>query len=115
MVEFGALPLVSSSAGFVYQLNPSLGVIERASDSFGAFYTERAFRSGRRQVSFGISHQSASFASLQGATLTEGTFPTNAVRNAGSAQPFGVDTLSLRSMRGRRRRSSPSASPTGSI
>jgi hypothetical protein len=95
VVEFGALPLVSSSAGFVYQLNPSLGVIERASESFGAFYTERAFRSGRRQVSFGISHQSASFASLQGATLTEGTFPTNAVRTAGSAQPFGVDTLSL--------------------
>jgi hypothetical protein len=95
VVEFGALPLVSSSAGFVYQLNPSLGVIERASDSFGAFYTERAFRSGRRQVSFGISHQSASFASLQGATLTEGTFPTNAVRTAGSTQPFGVDTLSL--------------------
>jgi hypothetical protein len=95
VVEFGALPLVSSSAGFVYQLNPSLGVIERASESFGAFYTERAFRSGRRQVSFGISHQSASFASLQGATLTAGTFPTNAVRNAGSAQPFGVDQLSL--------------------
>jgi hypothetical protein len=95
VVEFGALPLVSSSAGFVYQLNPSLGVIERASDSFGAFYTERAFRSGRRQASFGITYQAASFASLQGATLTAGTFPTNAVRTAGAAQPFGVDTLAL--------------------
>jgi hypothetical protein len=95
VVEFGALPLVSSSAGFVYQLNPALGVIERTSDNFGAFYTERAFRAGRHQTSFGITYQSASFASLQGATLTEGTFPTNAVRSNGSAQPFGVDTLRL--------------------
>jgi hypothetical protein len=95
VVEFGALPLVSSSAGFVYQLNPALGMMERASDSFGAFYTERATRSGRRQASFGIAYQSASFASLQGATLTEGTFPTNAVRTAGSSQPFGIDTLAL--------------------
>jgi hypothetical protein len=95
VVEFGALPLVSSSAGFVYQLNPALGVMSRSSDSFGAFYTERAARSGKGQVSFGITHQSASFGSLQGATLTAGTFPTNATRVAGASQPFGVDTLAL--------------------
>jgi hypothetical protein len=95
VVEFGALPLVSSSAGFVYRLNPSLGVIERATDNFGAFYTERAARSGRRRASFGINFQSANFASLQGATLTAGSFPTNAQRTTGASQPFGVDTLSL--------------------
>jgi hypothetical protein len=95
VVEVGALPLVSSSAGFVYRLNPSLGVIERTSHSFGAFYTERAARSGRRQTSFGLTHQSSSFGSLQGASLGAGTFPTTAVRTAGAAQPFGRDTLAL--------------------
>ena len=95
VVEVGSLPLVSSSAGFVYRLNPTLGVIERASNSFGAFYTERALRSGRGQASFGITHQSSSFGSLQGASLGAGAFPTSAVRIAGAGQPFGRDTLAL--------------------
>ena len=96
VVEVGALPLVSSSAGFVYRLNPTLGVIERTSNSFGAFYTERAVRAGRHQASFGITHQSSRFGSLQGASLGAGTFPTTAVRTAGAGQPFGRDTLALR-------------------
>lgn len=95
VVEASTLPLVSSSAGFVYRLNPSLGVIERTSNSFGAFYTERAVRAGRGQASFGLTHQSSSFGSLQGASLGDGSFPTNAVRTTGATQPFGRDTLAL--------------------
>jgi len=95
VVEVGSLPLVSSSAGFVYRLNPALGVIERTSSNFGAFYTERAVRGGRGQASFGLNYQSSNFGSLQGASLSQGEFPTTAVRTAGSAQPFGRDTLAL--------------------
>lgn len=94
-VELSNLPLTSSSGGFVYRLNPTLGQVERASDSFGPFFTERALRTGRRQFSFGLTYQFSHFSTLQGADLEAGTFPTNAARQSGAIDPFSVDTLSL--------------------
>lgn len=94
-VELATLPIASSSGGFVYRLNRNLGLVERASDSFGPFFTERALRNSAGQISVGMSFQQARFSSLQGADLREGTFPTNAARRAGSGEPFSVDTLDL--------------------
>jgi hypothetical protein len=94
-VELATLPVSASSGGFVYRLNRDLGLVERASDGFGPFFTERVLRNSRGQVSVGISYQFARFSSLQGADLREGTFPTNAARVTGSTQPFSVDTLDL--------------------
>jgi hypothetical protein len=95
LVELSTLPLTSSSGGFVYRLNPALGLVERASDSFGPFFTERALRVGRRQFSFGLTYQFANFSTLQGSDLDTGTFPTNTARQAGAIDPFSVDTLTL--------------------
>jgi hypothetical protein len=94
-VELATLPVAASSGGFVYRLNRDLGLVERASDGFGPFFTERVLRNSRGQLSVGMSYQFARFSSLQGADLREGTFPTNAARFAGSGQPFSVDTLDL--------------------
>jgi hypothetical protein len=94
-VELTNLPTASSSGGFVYRLNPSLGVIARSSEGFGPFFTERVLRNGEGQFSAGFSYQASRFTSLQGADLTAGTFPTNAARLAGTTQPFAVDTLQL--------------------
>jgi hypothetical protein len=94
-IELSTLPVASSSGGFVYRLNPALGVVERASDGFGPFFTERLLRNSRGQASVGFGYQFAGFATLQGADLRSGTFPTNAARTAGSAQPFSIDTLRL--------------------
>jgi hypothetical protein len=94
-VELTNLPATSSSGGFVYRLNPSLGAIERASQSFGPFFTERAVRTGANQLSVGLAYQNASFSTLQGADLEAGTFPTNAARAVGTTTPFNVDTLRL--------------------
>jgi hypothetical protein len=94
-VELATLPVASSSGGFVYRLNRELGLVERASDGFGPFFTERVLRNSRGQVSAGIMFQLSRFSSLQGADLREGTFPTNAARRTGSQQPFSVDTLDL--------------------
>jgi hypothetical protein len=94
-VELATLPVSASSGGFVYRLNRDLGLVERASDGFGPFFTERVLRNSRGQVSVGITYQFARFSSLQGADLREGTFPTNAARVAGSGEPFSVDTLDL--------------------
>ena len=95
LVELGSLPVASSSGGFIYSLNPTLGVVERASGSFGPFFTERTLQNGRGQTSVGISQQFSTFSSLQGADLRNGTFPTNAARLTGATQPFSVDSLQL--------------------
>jgi hypothetical protein len=94
-VELSTLPLASSSGGFVYKVNPALGLVERASDGFGPFFTERLLRNSRGQATLGFSFQVSDFTTLQGADLTSGTFPTNAARVTGITQPFAVDTLSL--------------------
>jgi hypothetical protein len=95
-VELATLPISSSSGGFVYRLNSPLGVVERASDAFGPFFTERVLQNGRGQMTVGLTYQFSNFSSLQGADLETGTFPTNAARLAGVGQPFSVDTLQLK-------------------
>jgi len=39
--ELATLPVSSSSGGFSYRVDSSLGTVIRSSDSFGPFYTER--------------------------------------------------------------------------
>lgn len=94
-VELATLPVASSSGGFAYRLNRQLGVVERASDSFGPFYTESVLRPGAAQTGLGVRYQQSRFSSLQGNDLTRGTFPTTATRLVGSATPFSVDALEL--------------------
>src|SRR4051812_49253208 len=36
------LPVSTSSSGFTYRFNQTLGTVERASDTFGPFFVERA-------------------------------------------------------------------------
>ena len=95
LVELSNLPIASSTGGFVYQWNSGLGMLERASPSFGAFFTERALTSGRGVASLGLTIRGATYSRLQGANLTSGTFPVNASRPAGSTQPNDVDTIGL--------------------
>ncbi|MBA2354235.1 MAG: hypothetical protein H0V80_06150 [Acidobacteria bacterium] len=94
-VEMSSTPLTAGTSGFVYQLNRDLGVVERASDSFGAFFTERALRVGHRRTAVGFVVQDASFDAVQGLSLDDGVFPVNAVRTAGVQQPYAVDQLRL--------------------
>jgi hypothetical protein len=95
-VDLSTLPVSASAGGFVYRLNPELGTMERASTNFGAFFTERAQRVGQDQLSIGLAYRYAEFSSLQGASLTDGTFPSGASRLAGSTEPFAVDLLTMR-------------------
>jgi hypothetical protein len=95
LVDLNSLPTASSSGGFGYRFRPDLGLFERASDAFGAFFTERALSNGHGQTSVGLTFQYASFGSLQGASLSSGTFPSNAARFTNAVDPFSVDTLRL--------------------
>lgn len=93
--ELTTVPLTSSSGGFAYRFNPSLGTVERASESFGPFFTERSLMIGRGRASVGGQVQIARFSELDIYNLRDGTFVTTANRFLGQPQPFDVESLTL--------------------
>ena len=96
LLELTRLPVSSSAGGFTYRLNPRLGTVERSSDSFGPFFTERALTAGAKHGSFGLNYQIASFTSIDGRNLRDGTLVATASKFRDQSQPFDMETLSLR-------------------
>jgi hypothetical protein len=94
-VTLATAPIASSSSGFVYRLDPELGTQARVSDSFGTFFVERAATSGSGRVSFGASATTASYDSLDGADLRDGTLLTTANRFGDEPAPFDTEALTL--------------------
>ncbi|HET7618359.1 MAG TPA: hypothetical protein VFK20_07610 [Vicinamibacterales bacterium] len=95
LVNLTSLPLPSSSSGFIYRLNPTLGTMERVSDSFGSFFVERALTSGAGRVSFGMSATTAQFDRLDGQHLDDGSLVTIANQFRDESAPFDVERLTL--------------------
>jgi hypothetical protein len=93
--NLATLPVATSSTGFVYRLNPELGTVERATQSFGPFFVERAMTAGKGQVSLGATFQQLHFDSLGGHDLRDGTLVTTANQFADETEPFDVDALTL--------------------
>src|SRR3954454_11296431 len=93
--NLATLPVSSSSGAFVYRLNPELGTVERATHSFGPFFTERALTAGRHQASFGLTMQQLHFTSLDGRNLRDGSLVTTANQFTDETAPFDVDRLTL--------------------
>ena len=52
--QLSTFPLASSAGGFTYQLDPSLGVLTRATDSFGPIYADRADSIGKGKFAIGL-------------------------------------------------------------
>jgi len=96
LVNLTSVPIASSSSGFLYRLNPALGTVERATESFGGFFVERALTPGRGRASFGMSASSSSFDHLDGQDLRDGTLVTFANRFTDEAAPFEIEQLTLR-------------------
>ena len=93
--NLATLPVTSSSGAFVYRLNPALGTMERATQSFGPFFIERALTAGRHQASFGMTYQFLHFTSLDGRSLRDGSLVTTANQFTDETAPFDVDQLTL--------------------
>lgn len=93
--ELATLPINSPASGFTYRLDPAIGANVRTSDSFGAFFIERSLTGGR-QIAVGLGYTHASFGSIDGRNLRNGTLAATASRLEGDAQPFDVETLTLR-------------------
>src|SRR5205085_6002632 len=99
-LELVTLPVSSSTGGFTYRLNRTLGTVERSSDSFGPFFVERSLTAGRNQTTFVLSYQSVSFATLDGRNLDDGTLVSIASKFRDQAVPFDVEALALHVLAG---------------
>jgi hypothetical protein len=93
--ELATLPPSLSSSGFSYRFNSMLGTAERASMSFGAFFTERSLTSGKGQAALGVNVRTASYRRLDGRDLGDGRFVTTANQFRDEAEPFDIETLTL--------------------
>jgi hypothetical protein len=96
LVNLASAPIATSSSGFVYRLDPELGVMTRVSDAFGTFYVERAMTGARRRLSIGASATTASYDELDGLHLRDGTLVTTANQFRDEAAPFDTESLTLR-------------------
>ena len=95
LTSLATLPISTSSGSFAYRLNPDLGTVERADQTFGPFFVERALTAGRRQLSGGVAFQHLAFTSLDGHNLKDGTLITTANQFTDESAPFDVDRLQL--------------------
>ena len=78
------------------ELNPALGTIERVSDTFGTFFTERALTVDKNRFLVGMQLREVRFSELDGRNLRNGSFVTTANQFVDEADPFDVETLVLR-------------------
>ena len=67
--QFVSLPLPSPTSGFTYQFDPSLGIFQRTTRSFGPILADRADTLGARRVSVGFAFQRFTFDSVEGLDL----------------------------------------------
>lgn len=96
LVNLASVPLASSSSGFLYRLNPQLGTMERVTESFGAFFVERALGAGRGRASFGASVSTTAFDRLGDLKLRDGSLVTVANQFRDEPEPFDTEALTLR-------------------
>jgi hypothetical protein len=96
LVNLTAVPIATSSSGFLYRLSPELGTVERATESFGGFFVERALTPGHGRASFGISATTSSFDRLDGLNLRDGSLLTISARFVDEPEAFDTEWLTLR-------------------
>ena len=95
LVDLTSMPLATASSGFLYRLNPQLGTVERATESFGGFFVERALTPGNGHASFGVSTSTTSFDQLDGRSLHDGALVTVANQFRDETAPFDTESLVL--------------------
>ena len=70
--QLSTFPLGSSSGGFSYAYDPSLGTFTRATSSFGPAFAERALTVGRHRLSVGTNFRYLHYDSFEGKDLQNG-------------------------------------------
>ena len=75
-IELSTQPLGTSSGGFTFSFDKTLGITVRSSHSFGPAFSERAVTVGRSKFSLGFNYLHASYNSLGGLNLRNGDLKT---------------------------------------
>ncbi len=96
LINLTSAPIAALSGGFLYRLNPELGTVERASETFGTLFVERALPSGAGNLLFGVAGTTASYGRLDGIDLQDGSFLTVANRFRDEPQPFDTEVLMIK-------------------
>jgi hypothetical protein len=73
IVQLSTFPLGSSSGGFTFAFDKSLGTFRRESGSFGPAFAERAVTNGRGKLNAGITYQHTPYRSFEGQLLDDGS------------------------------------------
>jgi len=94
--ELGRLPIAPSAGGFTYRFNPQLGAMERASESFGPFFVERALTNGRGRGTLSLTLSQHSFSRIDGQSLRDGTLLATSSRLLSEPGAFDVESIRLR-------------------
>jgi hypothetical protein len=86
------IPSLSTSAGYTYEWNPELEVLERSAKTFGPLFTERAVTLGRNKFNLNLSYTFISFQEFNGKNLDRLTNRVERafVPEAGNVQYFGL-------------------------
>jgi len=69
--QISTFPLTSSSAGFTFEFDPTIGVFERNTETFGPIFAERALTAGKGRFSMGVTALEAKYNKFEGQNLRE--------------------------------------------
>lgn len=70
--QLSAFPLSSSAGGFTYEFDPTLGVFQRSTSSFGPVYAERHQTVGRGRFNLGLNFSQSTFDEIDDLNLRDG-------------------------------------------
>jgi hypothetical protein len=71
--QMATFPLGSSSGGFTWRFDETLGASTRTSQSFGPQFAERAYTAGQGRLNLAFGYQHTSFSSFEGLSLDDGS------------------------------------------
>ena len=71
VTQLSTFPFGSSSGGFTYKYDPTLGTFSRSSESFGPLFAERALTIGRERGSLGVAYQRSTYDTFEGKNLRQ--------------------------------------------
>ncbi len=72
IAQLATFPIGSPSGGFSYMFDSASGTFQRATQSFGPAFAERALTIGRGKLSFGMNFQHSKYSSFEGTDLEDG-------------------------------------------
>jgi hypothetical protein len=72
VTQLATFPIGSPSGGFSFTYDTSLGVFQRATDTFGPSFAERALTNGKGKLTVGANFQRSSYTGFNGESLDNG-------------------------------------------